>query len=126
MSLFSPSAQKADAATADSAAQPVEANSTGENVQQESERTYTTHQFNKAVEKRLKRERDEFAEEKSKLEEKLAQFEKRVSGEKISQNIEEEYRSKLTEYEKKTKKLTEQVNTYRHQHLDSTVEKALA
>lgn len=99
--------------------EPVEAKDGGSEVQQEQERTYTAADMQAIVKERL-------AREQKKYEKLLAEAEKKVTvAPKVASNTDDEWRTKMADYEAKAAVLTEQVTKYRSESLTATIERSL-
>ena len=106
------------------ATQPVEAKS-GE-VQPAEERRFTAAETERIVKDRLTREQKKFEKERVEWQSKLTAVEKAPRKDtQVNPHIEEEWRSKLTDAETKTRTLTEQLEKYRLNSLDATIEREL-
>jgi hypothetical protein len=101
---------------------PVEAKVDGE-VQQ-SERTYTGADLEKVVKDRLTREQKKFAKEREDLQKRLSDLEQKASG-KVSPNIEEDMKGRLSKYEEEKRSLAVKLDKYRQDNLRATIERAL-
>jgi len=118
MSVILPSG---DSETVDPATDPVVEKDSGE-VQSE-EKQYTGSDVASIVKDRLAREQKKFAADYDKrLKAEKEQWQK---SQKPNQSVEEEFKAKLTEYEGRTKLLSEKVSRYQGEHLNNQIERAL-
>ena len=84
------------------------------------EQKYTATYLETAIKDRVLREQKKFAKERADLEKKLSDYEK-----KATSNVEEDLRSKLTQYETEKKATAEKLDKYRQESLSSKIERAL-